>query len=109
MGAPNVVRGKSHSGNISATDLARVHLLDVLSSDYVPFALMQAAFVLPQRAEEVSLPESVAMVSRNPAKAVGLDDRGEIAVGKRADFVRVQLINGAPVVKSVWRLGERVS
>ena len=49
------------------------------------------------------------MVSRNPAKAVGLDDRGEIAVGKRADFVRVQLINGAPVVKSVWRLGERVS
>ena len=109
MGAPNVVRGKSHSGNISATDLARAHLLDVLSSDYVPFALLQAAFVLPQRAEEVSLPEAVAMVSRNPARAVGLDDRGEIAVGKRADFVRVQLINGAPVVKSVWRLGERVS
>ena len=97
------------SGNISATDLARSHVLDVLSSDYVPFALLQAAFMLPQRAEEVSLPESVAMVSRNPAKAVGLDDRGEIAVGKRADFVRVRVMDGAPVVRGVWRQGERVS
>ncbi|MEO8882799.1 MAG: alpha-D-ribose 1-methylphosphonate 5-triphosphate diphosphatase [Devosia sp.] len=109
MGAPNVVRGKSHSGNISATDLAKAHLLDVLSSDYVPFALMQAAFMLPRRAEGISLPESIAMVSRNPAKAVGLDDRGEIAVGKRADFVRVALIDGTPVVRGVWRQGERVS
>ena len=109
MGAPNVVRGKSHSGNISATDLAKAGLLDVLSSDYVPFALLQAAFVLPQRAEEISLPQSVAMVSRNPARAVGLEDRGEIAVGKRADFVRVALIDGMPVVKAVWRQGERVS
>jgi len=109
MGAPNVVRGKSHSGNISATDLAKEHLLDVLSSDYVPFALMQAAFMLPRRAEEISLPESIAMVSRNPAKAVGLDDRGEIAVGKRADLVRVALIDGTPVVRGVWRQGERVS
>ncbi|MDR3471488.1 MAG: alpha-D-ribose 1-methylphosphonate 5-triphosphate diphosphatase [Devosia sp.] len=109
MGAPNVVRGKSHSGNISATDLARAHLLDVLSSDYVPFALMQAAFLLPQRAAEIALPESIAMVTRNPARAVGLDDRGEIAVGKRADFVRVRLIDGAPVVRGVWRQGERVS
>jgi len=75
----------------------------------VPFALMQAAFMLPQRAAEVSLPESIAMVSRNPAKAVGLDDRGEIAVGKRADFVRVALIDGTPVVRGVWRQGERVS
>ncbi|HTJ57959.1 MAG TPA: alpha-D-ribose 1-methylphosphonate 5-triphosphate diphosphatase [Devosiaceae bacterium] len=109
MGAPNVVRGKSHSGNISATELAKHHVLDVLSSDYVPFALMQAAFLLPQRAEEVSLPEAIAMVSRNPAKAAGLEDRGEIAAGKRADFVRVKLIDGAPVVRGVWRQGERVS
>ena len=109
MGAPNVVRGKSHSGNISATELAKAHVLDVLSSDYVPFALMQAAFILPQRAEEISLPESVALVTRNPAKAVGLDDRGEIVVGKRADLVRVAMMNGTPVVKGVWRQGERVS
>jgi len=109
MGAPNVVRGKSHSGNISATELATTGFLDVLSSDYVPFALMQAAFVLPQRAPEVSLPQSVAMVTRNPARAAGLADRGEIAVGKRADFVRVELINDTPVVRGVWRQGERVS
>jgi alpha-D-ribose 1-methylphosphonate 5-triphosphate diphosphatase len=109
MGAPNVVRGKSHSGNISATELAKAHLLDVLSSDYVPFALMQAAFILPQRAEEVSLPEAIALVTRNPAKAVGLDDRGEIVVGKRADLVRVAMMSGTPVVKGVWRQGERVS
>ena len=109
MGAPNVVRGKSHSGNISAADLAREGLLDVLSSDYVPFALMQAAFILPQRAPEISLPRAVAMVSRNPARAAGLDDRGEIAIGKRADFVRVAVINGSPVVRGVWREGERVS
>ena len=109
MGAPNVVRGKSHSGNISATDLARSHVLDVLSSDYVPFALLQAAFVLPQRVPEVSLPQAIAMVSRNPARAVGLDDRGEIAAGKRADFVRVQLMGETPVVRGVWREGERVS
>jgi alpha-D-ribose 1-methylphosphonate 5-triphosphate diphosphatase len=109
MGAPNVVRGQSHSGNISATDLAKAGLLDVLSSDYVPLALLQAAYVLPQRAAEVSLPAAIAMVSRNPALAVGLDDRGEIAVGKRADFVRVQILGGTPVVRGVWREGERVS
>jgi alpha-D-ribose 1-methylphosphonate 5-triphosphate diphosphatase len=109
MGAPNVVRGKSHSGNISATELAKSHVLDVLSSDYVPFALLQAAFALPQRAAEVSLPQSVAMVTRNPARAVGLTDRGDIAAGQRADFVRVSLIAGTPVVRGVWRQGERVS
>ena len=109
MGAPNVVRGKSHSGNISATDLAKAGYLDVLSSDYVPFALMQAAFLLPERAETISLPEAVAKVTRNPAHAAGLDDRGEIAVGLRADLVRVRLIDGQPVVREVWRQGVRVS
>lgn len=109
MGAPNVVRGKSHSGNISAADLARGGLLDVLSSDYVPFALLQAAFVLPGRVAGVSLPQAVAMVTRNPARAVGLGDRGELAVGRRADLVRVRVMGGAPVVRGVWREGERVS
>jgi alpha-D-ribose 1-methylphosphonate 5-triphosphate diphosphatase len=108
MGAPNVVRGKSHSGNISALELAEAGLLDVLSSDYIPFALLQAAFLLPQRAGNVSLPAAIGMVTRNPAAAVGLDDRGEIAVGKRADFVRVQVLGGTPVVRGVWREGERV-
>jgi len=109
MGAPNVVRGRSHSGNISATDLVRAGLLDILSSDYVPFALLQAAFALPQRVDGLNLPEALATVTRNPAQAAGLDDRGEIAVGKRADLVRVRLVGGLPVIRSVWRQGERVN
>jgi alpha-D-ribose 1-methylphosphonate 5-triphosphate diphosphatase len=109
MGAPNVVRGKSHSGNISATDLVRAGLLDILSSDYVPFALLQAAFALPARVDSISLPAALATVSLNPAKAAGLHDRGEIAIGKRADFVRVKLVGDLPVVRGVWREGQRVS
>lgn len=109
MGAPNVVRGKSHSGNISATDLVRAGLLDILSSDYVPFALLQAAFVLPHRVDGFGLPEALAMVTRNPARAAGLTDRGEIAIGKRADLVRVRVVGGLPVIRGVWRQGNRVS
>ena len=109
MGAPNVVRGMSHNGNISATELAKAGLLDVLSSDYVPFALLQAAFLLPQRSEEISLPDTVALVTRRPARSVGLDDRGEIAIGKRADLVRVREAGEVPVVRGVWREGQRVS
>jgi alpha-D-ribose 1-methylphosphonate 5-triphosphate diphosphatase len=109
MGAPNVVRGKSHNGNISASELAREGVLDVLSSDYVPFALMVAAFQLPDRVSTVSLPQSIALVTRNPAKAAHLNDRGEIAVGKRGDLVRVRKTDSAPVVRGVWRQGKRVS
>jgi alpha-D-ribose 1-methylphosphonate 5-triphosphate diphosphatase len=108
MGAPNVVRGKSHSGNISATDLVRAGLLDVLSSDYVPFALLQAAFVLPRRIDSITLAQALATVTRNPAEAAGLDDRGEIAVGKRADLVRISQVGELPVVRAVWRQGQRV-
>lgn len=109
MGAPNVVRGRSHSGNISATDLVRAGLLDILSSDYVPFALLQAAFILPQRVDGLGLPQALATVTRNPAEAAGLADRGEIAIGKRADLVRIRVVDGMPVVRSVWRQGLRVS
>lgn len=109
MGAPNVVRGGSHSGNISATDLVRAGLLDILSSDYVPYALLQAAFLLPQRVDGLTLPRALATVTRNPAKAAALDDRGEIASGKRADLVRVAVVGDRPIVRSVWRQGQRVS
>lgn len=109
MGAPNVVRGKSHSGNISATDLVAAGLLDILSSDYVPFALLQAAFLLPQRVEGLDLSQALATVTANPARAAGLDDRGEIAPGKRADLVRVAANAPLPVVRAVWREGLRVS
>ncbi|HEY0522191.1 MAG TPA: alpha-D-ribose 1-methylphosphonate 5-triphosphate diphosphatase [Stellaceae bacterium] len=108
MGAPNVVRGGSHSGNVSALDLARRGLLDILSSDYVPGSLIQSAFQLAATIEQITLPQAVAMVTRNPARAVGLDDRGEIAAGRRADLVRIREIDGLPLVQAVWRGGERI-
>jgi len=107
MGAPNVVRGGSHSGNIAAIDLARDGLLSGLSSDYVPSALLQAVFKL-EAETGMTLPAAVACVSANVAEMVGLTDRGEIAVGKRADLVQVRRGDGAPVVRQVWRGGTRV-
>lgn len=109
MGAPNMVRGGSHSGNVSAQALAEAGLLDILSSDYVPFSLLQAAFALPERVPAFDLPAAIRLVTANPAAAAGLQDRGEIAVGKRADLVRVGLIHGLPVVRAVWREGRRVA
>jgi len=109
MGAPNVVRGGSHSGNIAAVDLAREGLLDILSSDYVPSSLLMAALQLPERVPAIKLPEAVRTVTKTPAEAVGLVDRGEIVAGKRADVIRVHVGAGVPVVRSVWRAGQRVA
>ncbi|MCO6184633.1 alpha-D-ribose 1-methylphosphonate 5-triphosphate diphosphatase [Rhizobium sp. L1K21] len=109
MGAPNIVRGKSHSGNIAAGDLAQHGVLDVLSSDYVPLSLVHAPFVIADTYEEISLPQALAMVTATPAKTVALDDRGRIAPGLRADLVRVRRDEGVPVVRGVWREGERVA
>jgi alpha-D-ribose 1-methylphosphonate 5-triphosphate diphosphatase len=107
MGAPNVVRGGSHSGNISAREVAAAGLLDILSSDYAPVSLLHAAFLLHD-AIEMPLAEAVAKVSLNPAQSLGLGDRGEIAPAKRADLVRVRVINELPLARQVWRAGERV-
>ena len=109
MGAPNIVRGKSHSGNIAARDLAGKGVLDVLSSDYVPLSLLHAPFVLADELETISLPKALAMVTSTPARTVGLDDRGRIAAGLRADVVRVRRASGVPVVRGVWREGRRVA
>ncbi|MEQ1940925.1 alpha-D-ribose 1-methylphosphonate 5-triphosphate diphosphatase [Mesorhizobium sp. VNQ89] len=109
MGAPNVMRGGSHSGNVSARDLAADGLLDILSSDYIPFSLIQSAFFIGDAVEGISLPQAVAMVSKNPADAVGLTDRGVIEPGRRADLVRVRLEEHIPVVRTVWREGRRVA
>ena len=109
MGAPNVVRGGSHSGNIAAIDLAREGLLDILSSDYIPSSLLMAALLLPEQVPSIDLAAAVRTVTKTPAEAVGLADRGEIAVGKRADLIRVHVARGIPVVRSVWREGRRVA
>jgi alpha-D-ribose 1-methylphosphonate 5-triphosphate diphosphatase len=109
MGAPNVVRGGSHSGNAAAADLAAAGALDILSSDYVPASLLVAAFQLSDVKAIGGLPGAVRLVSRNVADATALTDRGDIAVGKRADLIHVKLVNGHPVVRHVWRQGQRVA
>lgn len=108
MGAPNLVLGGSHSGNVSAMDLHREGLLDIVSSDYVPASLVQGVFLLAREGGNGSLARSVALASANPAGAAGLKDRGSIEVGKRADLLRVAQRNEHPVVVSVWREGRRV-
>ena len=106
MGAPNRVRGGSHSGNVSASDLAQADLLDILSSDYVPASLLHAAFLLQE--DGFSLPKAIATVSRNPARIIAMPDRGEIAPTLRADFLRVRMCGQFPVVIGVWKEGCKI-
>jgi alpha-D-ribose 1-methylphosphonate 5-triphosphate diphosphatase len=108
MGGPNVVRGGSHSGNVSARALAQADLLDILSSDYIPFSMLQSAFSLVDSVEGISLSKAVQLITKRPAEAAGFNDRGEIAIGKRADFVHLRIEDGIPIVLTVWRQGRRV-
>ena len=108
MGAPNLVLGGSHSGNASALDLAVSGLLDMLSSDYVPSSTLQGVFLLRDGVPDMTLPRAARVATVNPAQAVGLEDRGEVAEGKRADFIRVREIEGVAVVRATWREGQRV-
>jgi alpha-D-ribose 1-methylphosphonate 5-triphosphate diphosphatase len=109
MGGPNMVRSASHCGNVLTSELAAAGLLDCLSSDYIPHSLLHAAFLLH---DEVgwTLPRAIASATSTPAKLIGLNDRGEIANGKRSDFVRVRKLPGEmPVAVGTWRGGKRVA
>jgi alpha-D-ribose 1-methylphosphonate 5-triphosphate diphosphatase len=108
MGAPNLVKGGSHSGNVAAAELAGRGLLDILSSDYVPASLLQGAFLLRDHLGW-PLPRAIATVTRNPARAIGYEDRGEIAPGRRADILRVREVAAMPVVLGTWCAGVRAA
>jgi alpha-D-ribose 1-methylphosphonate 5-triphosphate diphosphatase len=107
MGGPNMVKGGSHSGNVSAAELAQADLLDIFSSDYVPSSLLMATWMLGHL-DGWTLPKAVRTVTRNPARAIRLQDRGDIAPGQRADVLRVRM-NGAgmPSVRETWFAGQR--
>lgn len=107
MGAPNAIRGISHSGNVGASLLAEKRLLHGLSSDYVPSSLLLSAFHL---AGSLGIPlhETVAMVSSVIADTVNLPDRGELKKGKNGDMLQVTIVDNLPVVKKVWRQGVQV-
>jgi alpha-D-ribose 1-methylphosphonate 5-triphosphate diphosphatase len=107
MGGPNMVKGGSHSGNVSAAELAQLDLLDIFSSDYVPSSLLMATFMLGQL-ESWTLPKAVCTVTCNPARAIGMQNRGVIEVDKCADLLRVRMNRvGMPVVLQTWQAGER--
>jgi alpha-D-ribose 1-methylphosphonate 5-triphosphate diphosphatase len=107
-GAPNLVRGGSHTGNVAVRDLLQDGLLDAMASDYVPTSLIHAAFIAAESGR-LTLPQAIALVTDAPARMIGLDDRGRIAPGLRADLVRVRLYDGIPVVREVFRGGQRVA
>ena len=108
MGGPNLVKGGSHSGNVSAAELAQADLLDIFSSDYVPSSLLLATFMLGLVAQW-TLPKAVRTVTFNPARALGMLDRGEVALGQRADLLRVRMNRaGMPTVLETWVAGKRV-
>ncbi|WP_140847172.1 alpha-D-ribose 1-methylphosphonate 5-triphosphate diphosphatase [Paracoccus sp. FO-3] len=106
MGAPNLIRGGSHSGNVSAAELARAGHLDILSSDYVPSGLLAGALILARIWDD--LPRAMATVTANPAQAAGLNDRGRLAPGLRADLIRFAMLEVTPVMRETWVRGRRV-
>ncbi|MEZ0466150.1 alpha-D-ribose 1-methylphosphonate 5-triphosphate diphosphatase [Phaeobacter sp. SYSU ZJ3003] len=107
MGAPNLIRGGSHSGNVAAQELAELDLLDIVSSDYVPAALLLAAARLGEIWGDMA--RGLATVTSAPAKAVGLKDRGRLEVGKRADLIRFAMRAGVPALQGVYSRGLRVA
>ena len=107
IGAPNLVRGGSHSGNVSAGALGQAGLLDILSSDYVPSALLCGAVMLGEVWGDMA--RAMATVTAAPAKAAGLVDRGRLAEGLRADLIRFRLVDGVPALRGVWSAGQRVA
>lgn len=107
MGAPNLIRGGSHSGNVAAADLAQADLLDIVSSDYVPSSLLLSAFRLANLWED--LPRAIATVTANPTKAARLSDRGTLLAGLRGDLLRVRMRGDTPLLRGVWSQGRQVS
>ncbi|MDX2158135.1 MAG: alpha-D-ribose 1-methylphosphonate 5-triphosphate diphosphatase [Hyphomicrobiaceae bacterium] len=106
-GAPNVVRGGSHSGGVSVALLAERGVLDGLSSDYVPSSLLQAVVGL-DAGHGIPLRDGIGMVTWRIADMLGIADRGRLAPGLRADVVQFRVLGSTPVVRASWCAGNRV-
>ncbi|SDR33099.1 alpha-D-ribose 1-methylphosphonate 5-triphosphate diphosphatase [Rhizobiales bacterium GAS113] len=100
-GAPNIVRGGSHSGGVAMRELVAAGVLDGLSSDYVPASLLQAVRLLTRDAG-LAQHQAFALVTFHVADMVGLSDRGRLAPGQRADLQRLRFIDETPLVRRVW-------
>lgn len=109
-GAPNYLRGGSQAGNVAVSALLAEGLVDILASDYVPRSILEAVFRIAEDPDiPAELPDAVAMAAARPAEAAGLQDRGRLESGKRADLLRVRLTGGLPVVRAAWRDGRQVA
>jgi len=109
MGAPNLILGGSHSGNISARELMELDLVDIISSDYVPKSLLQSVFLISSYTGQ-PLYKTIKMVTSNPAQVIKLyTDRGSLKVGKRADLITVHNDGIVPRLTAVISQGQRVS
>lgn len=109
MGAPNLILGGSHSGNVSAMELIERDLVDIISSDYVPQSLLQAMFLVVRHLEK-PLHEVMRLFTINPAKAIGLDrDRSSLEIGKQADFITIHDDGIVPRLTTVVRQGKRIA
>jgi len=106
-GAPNIVRGGSHSGNVNAADLIEANVVDAFASDYVPASMLEAAWGLAARGT-LPIPQAIALVTDRPARMARFADRGHIAPGLRADIARLKPFGALPVLRGVWVAGERV-
>lgn len=107
MGAPNLLRGGSHSGNVAAHELVEHDLLDIFSSDYAPSSLLAASVRLGLECGNMA--KGLAKATSAPAKAAGLTDRGELAIGQRADILRFKVVNTLPMTNGLWVSGNRVA
>jgi len=107
FGSPNILRGQSQSGSMKAIDAIHEGVADCLCADYAPASLIVSLFKIPELSD-LDLPAAIRLATKNPAKAARLDDRGEIAVGKRADLIAVGLPGGLPQVSDVWSNGVHI-
>lgn len=106
-GSPNVVRGGSHSGGVAVRDLFDEGVLDGLSSDYVPAALLQSVIRLSVDFE-ISLEKTIGLVTWGVADMLDLRDRGRLVAGLRGDCARFRFAGETPVVREVYSAGRRV-
>ena len=102
MGAPNAMRGQSYSGNLSAREAHAAGFLHILAADYHPASMLPAILALAENDAD-GLCGAVRLASTNPAKALGLNDRGSLLPGNQADIAILDLRSNPRVVATLVR------
>lgn len=107
MGAPNILLGGSHSGNLSAEEAIKNEAVDILCSDYYPASILHSIFYMKNNGSCIK--DMVKLTSLNPAKALAIDSKtGSLEVGKTADILVIEENEGLPIVKNVFSSGSMI-